>query len=397
MDSHRRRSRNTIEAWVLGCAAATPLGQLRSGSGRCDGTGSLKRFNRAALALGGAGGSMRGRVTIRHVAMRAGVAVGTVSHYLNRSAPVADGTARRIQRTIDRLGYRPDLGARSLRVRRTQSVGLVLPNISNPFYSEVARVIEHALWERGFQTLLCDSSGEPERERAHLDGLESRRVDGILLIRSSGRAAARAEPDQRGGVPVVYVDRAVAGRHSVTSDNRMGGELAARHLAELGHRRIGVLAGEKAVLNVQQRLQGFRGELDRHGLALADDAAINGPQALELGYEVERLVLLDPRPTAVFATNDIVAIGAWRRLLELGLRIPQDVSLVGFDDIEMSRLLFPPLTTVSQDKSAMGEQAAALLLRLLQGEELAPDVTLIAPRLVVRGSTAALPKEERQP
>ncbi len=344
---------------------------------------------------------MRGKVTIRHVAMRAGVAIGTVSHYLNRSAPVADGTARRIQRTIDRLGYRPDLGARSLRVHRTQSVGLLLPNISNPFYSEVARVIEHALWERGFQTLLCDSSGDPERERAHLDGLESRRVDGVLLIRSSGRAMPRADPDRRASVPVVYVDRAVAGRHSVTSDNRMGGELAARHLAGLGHRRIGVLAGEKAVLNVQQRLQGFREELGRHGLTLADDAMINGPQALELGYEVERLVRLDPRPTAIFATNDIVAIGAWRRLLELGFLIPQDVSLVGFDDIEMSRLLLPPLTTVSQDKSAMGREAATLLLRLLQGERLSPEIILVAPRLVVRGSTAAPSaapsKEERQP
>jgi len=352
--------------------------------------------SRAALGLGGAGGGMPGKVTIRHVAMRAGVAVGTVSHYLNRSAPVADGTARRIQRTIDRLGYRPDLGARSLRVRRTQSVGLVLPNISNPFYSEVAREVEHALWERGFQTLLCDSSGDPERERTHLDGLESRRVDGVLLIRSSGRAVRRIEPDRRQGVPVVYVDRAVAGRHSVTSDNRMGGELAARHLAGLGHRRIGVLAGEKTVLNVQQRLQGFRQELERHGLALAEGAVVNGPQALELGYEVERLVRLDPRPTAVFATNDIVAIGAWRRLLELGFRIPQEISLVGFDDIEMSRLLFPPLTTVSQEKAAMGRQAAALLLRLMEGEELPPDHTLVAPRLVVRGSTAPPSTEEQR-
>jgi LacI family transcriptional regulator len=339
---------------------------------------------------------MRGKVTIRHVAMRAGVAVGTVSHYLNRSAPVADGTGRRIQRTIDRLGYRPDLGARGLRVRRTLSVGLLLPNISNPFYSEVAREVEHALWEKGFQTLLCDSSGDPERERTHLDGLESRRVDGVLLIRSTGRAVPRAEPERRTGIPVVYVDRAVVGRHSVTSDNRMGGELAARHLAELGHRRFGVLAGEKAVVNVQQRLQGFRQEMDRHGLSMAQGAMVNGPQALELGYEVERLVRLDPRPTAIFATNDIVAIGAWRRLLELGFRIPQEISLVGFDDIEMSRLLFPPLTTVSQDKAAMGRQAAALLLRLMQGEDLPPAHTLVAPRLVVRGSTAPPPKEEQR-
>lgn len=327
-----------------------------------------------------------GKVTIKDVARRAGVAVGTVSHYLNASAPVAGITAARVQRAIDQLGFRIHLGARSLRAQRTHSAGLLLPNISNPFYAEIARAIEHALWEQGLQTLLCDSAQEPERELRHLENLASRRVDGLLMIASRG-GHPRERVDEL-GLPVVYVDRPMRGRPSVASDNRLGGQLAARHLAELGHRRIGVLAGESDVGNVRQRVGGFRAELRRRGLALADGDVVAGPLALELGYEIERLMARPRPPTAVFATSDIVAVGAWRTLLGLGWRIPQDVSLVGFDDIEMSRLLLPPLTTVAQDKAAMGREAAALLLRLMAGAAPRRAPVLIPPRLEVRGSTA---------
>jgi len=350
----------------------------------------LKRFNRApGPPAVGRRPAKYGKATIRDVASKAGVAVGTVSHHLNASAPVAALTARRIERAIAALGYRINLGARGLRSRRTHSAGLVLPNISNPFYSEIARAIEHALWAEGLQTLLCDSSQDPGRERLHLEALESRRVDGILIIRSGGRTAR--DRSARADVPVVFVDRAVEGAHSVTSDNRLGGELAARHLAELGHRHIGVLAGESRIGNVRQRMEGFRAELARHGITLREADVIAGPQAIELGYRVTDLLSASPRPTAIFATNDIVAIGAWRKLIELGLRIPQDISLVGFDDIEMSSMLLPPLTTVRQEKPALGREAAGLLIRLLRGEKRPPQTILIETTLVVRASTAAPP------
>jgi LacI family transcriptional regulator, galactose operon repressor len=360
----------------------------------------LKRFNTIDPTLPRAGdlrgGSARGEVTIRDVAQRAGVAVGSVSHHLNGTARVADGTARRIQTAIDDLGYRIDLAARSLRSRRTQSVGLVLPNISNPFYAEVARAIEHALWERGFQTLLCDSSQDPDRERLHLEALQSRRVDGILMIRTAGWRLPRARLE-RPRVPIVFVDRGVDRMYSVTTDNRRGGELAARHLAELGHRSIAILAGENAVGNVRDRLAGFRAELARHGVAVSSRDVVTGPQAVDLGYEVAQFMGRRPRPTAVFATNDIVAIGAWRQLLGMGLRIPRDVSLVGFDDIEMSSLLLPPLTTIRQEKAALGREATSVLLHLLAGEKPLARHTLIPPRLVVRGSTGPPHPLQRKP
>ncbi len=327
---------------------------------------------------------------MKDVARLAGVAVGTVSNHLNATAPVAEVTARKIDRAIDRLGYRVHMGAQSLRSNRTQSAGLVLPNISNPYYAEVARAIEHALWQHGFQTMLCDSGGDPERERKHVEALAGRRVDGIFIIRSGERSSAVRFLEGL-ETPVVYVDRAARGKFSVTSDNRLGGELVAKHLVELGHRRIALLQGENTVGNVRQRTRGFHDELARHGLTVDPRCILSGPQAVELGYEVEQLVKLSPRPTAIFATNDIVAIGAWRRLLELGYRVPQDFSLVGFDDIELSRLLFPPLTTVCQEKEAMGQRAAELFLRLLDGgDDVVEREIVIAPRLVVRGSTARL-------
>jgi LacI family transcriptional regulator len=352
----------------------------------------LKRFKDHDPPRGGGprGSAARGEVTIRDVARRAGVAVGTVSHHLNGSARVAAGTAQRVQAAIDELGYRIDLSARSLRSRRTQSVGLVLPNISNPFYAEVARAIEHALWDRKFQTLLCDSSQDPERERMHLEALESRRVDGILMIRTADWRLPRSRL-LRPRVPIVFVDRGVDRMPSVTTDNRRGGELAARHLAELGHRAIAILAGENAVGNVRERLAGFKTELARHGVSVRTRDVATGPQAVELGREVARWMDRRPHPTAVFATNDIVAIGAWRQLLGMGLRIPEDVSLIGFDDIEMSSLVLPPLTTVRQDKSAMGQEAASVLLQLLAGEKPRARHTLIPPCLVVRGSTGPPP------
>lgn len=329
------------------------------------------------------------RTTIRDVARRAGVALGTVSHHLNGSAPVSGGTAARIEAAIAELGFRVDLGARSLRSRRTHSVGLVLPTIANPFFAEVARAVEHALWERGLQTFLCDADGDPAREKAHLDALLSRRVDGVLLIRSGPRPPRL--PGGPGAPPVIHLDRARSGAPSITSDNRAGGALAAGHLAGLGHRRIGVLAGEAEMPNVRQRLEGFSKALSAHGLDLDPALLRHGPQALALGRAAGDLLVRDRAATALFCTNDVVAIGAWRRLLELGVRIPQDVSLVGYDDIEMGGLLVPPLTTVRQDTARLGQEAAALLGRLLAGEKAPRSTTHIAPTLVVRGSTGPAP------
>jgi LacI family transcriptional regulator len=347
----------------------------------------LKRFKRSSQPRADPMGT---KATMLDVARVAGVALGTVSNHLNGSVHVSPKTAQKIDKAIARLGYRIHLGARSLRSQRTQTVGLVLPNISNPFYAEIARAVEHALWEKGLQVLLCDSSQNEDRERLHLENLESRRVDGIMLVHWD---RPPRELLQRLSVPVVCLDRVIDGQLSVTTDNRLGGRLAARHLVAQGHRRIAILAGQPTDNNVRERLQGFMAVLSEQP-GIEKPQMLTGPeQAIELGYDVGRLLEGGGAPpTAIFSTNDIVAVGAWRSLLELGIRIPQDMSLIGYDDIEMTRLLIPPMTTVAQDKSAVARAATDLLMRVLDGDAEQQQeerrVIRVPPRLVVRGSTA---------
>jgi LacI family transcriptional regulator len=334
------------------------------------------------------------KATIRSVAKLAGVAPSTVSHYLNRTAPLSPATAKRVEEAIAALNYRVNLGARSLRLRKTNSIGVVIPNITSPYFGEIAAVMENKLWEHGFQTLLCISERSPERELSQVANLVGRQVDGILLVYCSQKSRVA---DTLGNIPVpiVFVDRQVPDQYSICTDNVLGGRLAARHLATLGHRAIGVLCGEPSVQNVAERIQGFELELRKFGLEIPDAYKVTGRQDLQLGLRITDLLQLEPRPTAIFATNDIVAIGAWRKLVESGFRIPRDISIMGFDDIEISRFLVPPLTTVAQPYREIGAQAVELLISLVQSRDAkkpAEKNVILNPTLRIRGSTAPLEK-----
>ena len=334
------------------------------------------------------------KATIRSVAKLAGVAPSTVSHYLNQTAPLSPATAKNVEQAIAALNYRVNLGARSLRLRKTNSIGVVIPNITSPYFGEIAAIMENKLWERGFQTLLCISERSPERELSQVAHLVARQVDGILLVYCSQKSRVA---DTLGNIPVpiVFVDRQVPDQYSICTDNVLGGRLAARHLATLGHRAIGVLCGEPSVQNVVERMQGFQLELQEFGLEIPDAYKVTGRQDLQLGLRITDLLQLEPRPTAIFATNDIVAIGAWRKLAESGFRIPRDISIVGFDDIEISRFLVPPLTTVAQPYREIGAKAVELLISLVQsGDAKKPpeENVILTPTLRIRGSTAPLTK-----
>jgi LacI family transcriptional regulator len=334
------------------------------------------------------------KATIRSVAKLAGVAPSTVSHYLNRTAPLSPTTAKNVEEAIAALNYRVNLGARSLRLRKTNSIGVVIPNITSPYFGEIAAVMENKLWEHGFQTLLCISERSPERELSQVANLVGRQVDGILLVYCSQKSRVA---DTLGNIPVpiVFVDRQVPDQYSICTDNVLGGRLAARHLATLGHRAIGVLCGEPSVQNVAERIQGFELELQKFGLEIPDAYKVTGRQDLQLGLRITDLLQLDPRPTAIFATNDIVAIGAWRKLVESGFRIPRDISIMGFDDIEISRFLVPPLTTVAQPYREIGAQAVEMLISLVQSKDAkkpAEKNVILNPTLRIRGSTAPIEK-----
>lgn len=326
-------------------------------------------------------------VTICDVARAASVAPSTVSHFLNGTAPVSEATAARIRQAIQALNYRPNMTARSLRLRRANAIGLLVPNIANPFFAEIARSIEHVAQRLGYQVFLCDCDEDPRREFSLLENLLARPVDGVLII-STQQPPPYLDRLSEAGVPVVFVDRGVDGRPSVTSDNFLGGVVAARHLLELGHRRIGLVVGSGHLANVTERVSGFMQELARNGVRIPDNWVLEGPQTMEAGRAVELLMNEPKPPTAVFATNDIIAVGALYRLAQLGIRVPADVSVLGYDNIEITEFTIPPLSTVAQEKRLLGRKAVLALMRAMRTGVPGPINVRIPPRLIVRSSTA---------
>jgi len=232
-------------------------------------------------------------------------------------------------------------------MRKTHSVGLIIPNITTPFFGEIAEIIENALWDKEYQMLLCISERDLEREIVQIENLARRQVDGILMV-YQGEQSKAIQFSKSIPIPIIFVDRPIPGEYSVATDNFSGGQLAARHLAELGHRCIGMMCGEAEIRNVAERMDGFLTELRRWKIDVHPDHILHGRQELQFGLRVEEFLTKQPRPTAIFATNDIVAVGAWLKLLERGCRVPEEMSIIGFDNIEMSRFLSPPLTTVGQ-------------------------------------------------
>lgn len=343
----------------------------------------------------GAASVERGRrsVTISDIAREAGVSVGTVSHYINASARVAPPTAEAVRQAMTRLNYEPNVNARSLRSQVTRTLGLIVPNLNNPFYAELADVISDQVFKSGYGLLLCSSCEDVEHESLHLTSLHQRRIDGALIV-ATGRSRLLRD-SQRMPFPCVFIDREGVGLASVTTDNRLGGRLALEHLIELGHRHIALAVGDPHVPNIQERLAGAHEVLTSHGISLADELVIRGSQSVATGQRTDFLWELDDPPSAVFATNDVIALGVWQSCLAAGVRIPEDVSLVGFDDIQWASLTVPPLTTVRQDLAGMTARALNLLSAAIAGE--APDsrsTSRIAPRLIVRASTRRNTREE---
>lgn len=324
-------------------------------------------------------------VTISDIAREAGVSVGTVSHYLNASAKVAPRTADAVREAMTRLKYEPNVNARSLRSQVTRTLGLIVPNLNNPFYAELADVIGDQVFKSGYGLLLCSSCEDVEHESLHLTSLHQRRIDGALIVATGRSALLRGS--RRMPFPCVFVDREAVGLPSVTTDNRLGGRLALEHLLQLGHRRIALAVGDPHVPNIQDRLAGARQVLATHGVSVADELVIRGSQSVATGRQADGLWQLDDPPTAVFATNDVIALGVWQSCLAAGVRVPEDVSLVGFDDIQWASLTVPPLTTVRQDLAGMTAQALELLSVAIAGEAPHSSTSRIAPALMVRAST----------
>jgi LacI family transcriptional regulator len=324
------------------------------------------------------------------------VSVATVSHVVNETRPVSDELRQRVLAAMEVLDYQPNALARSLRRRRTSTLGLIIPDTSNPYFAEVARGIEQTAFERDYTVILCHSDYCPERELQYVDVLRAERAAGAIWIPATESCEA-AERLVEYGVPLVVLDRKTPDVDcpSVLADNFRGGYVATDHLISLGHRRIGCIARPVGLSHSQDRILGYQAALRDYGLSIDEALIAKGGFRLENGREATfHLLDLEPPPTAIFAYNDIMAIGALRAAHERGLRVPYDFSVVGFDDIPQAAFTCPALTTVSQPKLDMGRRGAELLLDLIDGE--VPPVEVDVPLkvgLVVRESTGPAPQQ----
>ena len=329
--------------------------------------------------------------TMNDVARHANVSIATVSHVINGTRFVSAERVERVHAAMRELGYTPDATARSLRVGRTDTIGLVVPDNSNPFFAALARGIEEAGFEAGYTTILANSNERPDREHRYVSTLVSKRVDGLILAPSRGDHSTLTRLLQNARIPVVVVDRdaELPNADVVLHDNEGGAYEATRYLIELGHTSIACVAGPADASSATERVNGFRKAIAEAGLA--EQPVVEADFHFTGGREATaRLLDTGAGFTAVFAANDLMAAGAMRELHSRGVSVPEDVSVIGFDDAPLAEMISPALTTMRQPLHEMAQSAVSLLLsRVTSGDGGAPVRKVLATSLVVRDSTAS--------
>jgi DNA-binding LacI/PurR family transcriptional regulator len=335
------------------------------------------------------------RASIKDIARLANVSHSTVSRALSRNPSISANTAERIRRIAQESGYRASAAARSLVTRRTGTIGVVVTTITDPFAAEVVRGIEDAANENDYCVLLANSNADPEREMKVVRTLEERRVEGIVVTSSRlGSLYATALSETQ--VPIVLLNNqhASAFLHSVMIANVDASREATRHLVGFGHRRIAYIGDRYGCQSDSERFSGYRAALEEAGIPFRPQYAVQGDGKAEGGHAaMTTLLRLEESPSAVFCYNDMTALGALRSTREHGLRVPEDVSFVGFDDLFISQYTDPPLTTMRQPMHDMGRKAVETLLTLFKGSA-SEHCIQVRGELVVRESTAIF-KEEK--
>jgi LacI family transcriptional regulator len=330
--------------------------------------------------------------SVKDVAAAAGVSLGTVSNVLNRPDRVAAATREKVERAMADLGFVRNESARSLRAGRTRALAYVMLDASNPFFTDVAQGIELAAEGAGLSLFLCNSTGRAARESTHLAHLEQQRVQGILITPVAPDSPELATIAQR-GTPLVVVDRIPEGGRfcSVAVDDVLGGRLAVEHLIDRGHRRVAFVGGPMTIGQVADRYEGARAAWDAAGLP-ADDLTLVVADSLTVASgrsAGERLAGIPSRrrPTAAFCANDLVALGLLQQATSAGLGIPDDLAIVGYDDIEFAAAAAVPLTSVRQPRQELGRAAAELVLAEASDPGHEHQQVLFTPELVARAST----------
>lgn len=331
--------------------------------------------------------------TMKDVARLAGVSTSTVSHVINKNRFVSESIADKVNAAVEQLNYAPSALARSLKLNQTRTIGMLLTASSNPFYSEVVRGVERSCYERGYSLILCNTDGDAERMNRSLETLLQKRVDGLLIMCTENHRPSKDAISRYPSLPIVMMDWSpFEGSIDVIQDNALlGGEMATDYLIRHGYSRIACITGPLDKTTAQERLNGYRQAMKKAGLEILPGYEVSSDFEFGGGLvAMEQLLMLPEPPHAVFASNDAMAVGVYQALYQRGLRVPDDVAVVGYDDIQLAQYLMPPLTTIHQPKDSLGELAVDALLHRLQEPESEPQVLVLTPELVVRQSVGSL-------
>jgi DNA-binding LacI/PurR family transcriptional regulator len=330
---------------------------------------------------------------MKDIARIARVSLGTVSHVLNNSANVRGPLRKRVLDAVQAAGYQPSQLARGLRRDKTNVIGMIIPDITNPFFPGVVRGAEDIAFSNGYRLVLCNTDNDHSKELVHLKELRTYLPAGLIVIPSNfSDLTAQAESYRRAGTGVVCVDRLPrewAG-DSVTANNEEGALNATRHLIQMGHTKLAMIVGPLHLTNAKERLTGFKRAIREAKIHIAAEYLQETTFDKQGGYSKTLLLLrMIPRPTAIFAGNDMIALGSLRAIREVGLSCPEDISLMGFDDLDLAEATHPPLSSVSQSGYQLGTTAAHILIERLHGDKSPAKHVVLPTTLSLRGSVAA--------
>jgi LacI family transcriptional regulator len=337
---------------------------------------------------------------MKDIARIARVSLGTVSHVLNNSANVRSPLRKRVLDAVQAAGYQPSQLARGLRRDKTNVIGMIIPDITNPFFPGVVRGAEDIAFSNGYRLVLCNTDNDHSKELVHLKELRTYLPAGLIVIPSNfSDLTTQAESYRRAGTGVVCVDRLPRDwvGASVTANNEEGALNATRHLIQMGHTKLAMIVGPLHLTNAKERLSGFKRAIREAKIHIAAEYLQETTFDKQGGYSKTLLLLrMIPRPTAIFAGNDMIALGALRAIREVGLSCPEDISLMGFDDLDLAEATHPPLSSVSQSGYQLGTTAAHILIERLHGDKSPAKHVVLPTTLSLRGSVAA-PAQDGQP
>jgi LacI family transcriptional regulator len=323
-------------------------------------------------------------ISIKDVAKHAGVSVATVSRVLNAKGYVSEDTRKKVEQSIKELNYKPNEVARSLFKKHSKTIGLIVPDITNPYFPELARAVEDTASKLGYTVILCNSDGDKNKEQHYLDALQQKYIDGIIISSNT----LSVDQIQLLNIPIVSLDREISkGLPTIVVDNVRGAELATNYLVNKGCKRIGHIRGPVNIVNAEERCTGYM-EIVSNETWFRENYIVNGYFDMQMSMEATmQLLRFHPEIDGIFAANDTMAIGAIKAVHKMGKKVPEDISIIGFDGIKLSQATTPELTTIAQPIYEMGEKAAEMLINFIEDQPVESTYYRLDVKLVEREST----------